>query len=172
MRRALLALVLLAATPAAAQSAVEAAAGELGLFFDPTRGMEIESQELQAEQAEQGGDRIVFRGGVSAVQGATRLTCDWLEARYGAAGGAAERVTARGNVRLVGEQTRIACAELVYDGPACRVTCRGENPPASLERGDDALRGGEIEFDLCTKAVRVRGGAAIRVTPQPVEAAR
>ena len=171
MIRALLAAALLAASPAAAQSAAETAAGEIGQLFDPTRGMQIESQELEAVRVEQGGDRVVFRGGVSVVQEATRLTCDWLEARYGPDGGAPERFSARGHVHVAGPETQIACAELVYDGPACRVTCRGESPPASIRKGDDTLRGEEIELDLCSKTVRVRGGASITVGPQPVEAA-
>jgi lipopolysaccharide export system protein LptA len=163
MRLAGLLVLLWLAQPVAAQNAAE----QLGVLFDRDRPIDVRSDEFEAERGEGAGagDRVVFRGKVVALQDPTRLSCDWLEARYPAGGGAPERLTARGNVQLTGNASRMECGELIYDGPACRLTCRRGEDPAAIQRGDDLLRGDEIELDLCSDTVRVRGGAAIRVSP-------
>ncbi len=151
------------AQPGAAQHAAE----QLGVLFDRDRPIEVQSDELEAMRGEGAGagDRVVFRGQVVALQDLTRLSCDWLEARYPAGGGAPERLTARGHVQLTGSASRMECGELIYEGAACRLTCRRGDDPAEIQRGDDVLRGDEIELDLCSDTLRVRGGAAIRVSP-------
>ncbi len=167
MRLALVSLLLLLAPSALAQDAARDAAAEVGLLFDPERGLDIESDELEAVRSPDGGDRIVFRGGVRAVQQDTRLACDWLETLYPDGGGAPQRITARGSVHMTGSQTEIRCSEMVYEASACRVTCRGDGQDAVVTKAEDVIRGREIELDLCTNTVRVRGGAAIRLRPRP-----
>ena len=163
MRLGGLLVLLWLAQPGAAQHAAE----QLGVLFDRDRPIDVRADELEAVRGEgEGeGDRVVFRGQVVALQDPTRLSCDWLEARYPAAGGAPERLTARGNVQLSGKASRMECGELIYEGAACRLTCRRGDAPAAIQRGDDVMRGDEIELDLCTDTVRVRGDAAIRVAP-------
>ena len=104
-----------------------------------------------------------------ATQDNLRLTCDWLEALYPPDGGNAQRITARGSVRLEQPGTTITCTELIYDSPACRVLCTSE--PAVVVRGDDVLKGREIELDLCKGTLKVRGGAALQLRPSPRPAA-
>ena len=167
MRAALLAALLALPAAAGAQDAAQSAAREIGLLFDASRGMNIESEELEALRPSEGGDRVVFRGRVVVVQLPTRMVCDWLEAQYPDGGGAPQRITARGGVRITGRETLVRCDEMVYESAACRVTCRGDEQFASITKAEDTLSGREIEFDLCRNTVRVRGGAAIRVGPRP-----
>lgn len=165
MRPAALLLLLSLAAPAAAQDPARAAR-DLGLFFDQRRPLDVRADELEAVRAEDGADRVVFRGAVQALQDETKLSCDWLEALYPKGGGAPEQLTARGNVQVAGNQSRMSCEELVYQAGPCLLTCRSAGEPATVERGEDVLRGREIEVDLCRNSVRVRGGASIRVGPE------
>lgn len=172
MRAALVALLLLVAPTALAQeveTGARRAADDLGVLIDPSKPMQIVAEEFQVERGPDGGDLITFTRSVRATQDNLQLTCDWLEARYPPGGGNAQLITARGTVELVQPGTKITCSELVYDSPACRVQCTSE--PAVVTRGQDVLRGREIELDLCKGTLKVRGGAAIQLRPSPEPAA-
>ena len=65
--------------------------------------------------------------------------------------------------------TELTCTELIYERVACTVTCTSDQGPAVVVRGDDVMRGREIESNLCDGKLRVRGGAAIELKPSPKE---
>ena len=98
-----------------------------------------------------------------------RLTCDWLEARYPKGGGNPDRITARGNVHATQPGSELTCTQLVYDRAGCTVTCTSDAGPAVVVRGNDIMRGREIETNLCDGKLRVRGGAAIELKPSRAE---
>ena len=176
MTRVLL-LTLLLLAPAAAAAPPEAgtaqqtaanarrAATDLGLVIDPSKPMNIQADEFEAARAEGGGDVITFSRSVVATQEDMRLSSDWLEARYPKGGGNPERITARGSVRVTQPGTEIVCGELVYDSRACRITCSSDVGTAVVTRGQDVIKGREIEIDLCANKLRVRGRAAIELRP-------
>lgn len=167
MKAAGLALLLLLAGAVSAQEEARRAAGQLGLSFDPSRPMQIEADEFEATRGEQGGDVITFHRNVLATQEELRLQCDWLEAQYAPGGGNPERIIARGSVRMSQDDTRVSCAELVYESDSCRVLCTGERVRAQITRGQDVMRGREIEMNLCKGTLRVRGSASIELRPEP-----
>jgi len=171
MTRVLLAALLLVALPAGAAPPDTAgenarrAATDLGLVIDPAKPMNIQADEFEAARAEDGGDIITFSRSVLATQEDMTLRTDWLEAQYPEGGGNPERITARGSVRVTQPGTEIICGELVYDARACRVTCTSETGTAVVKRGEDVMKGREIQMDLCANKLRVRGRAAIELRP-------
>jgi lipopolysaccharide transport protein LptA len=161
----------LAAAPLAHGQEVAArrTASDLGMLIDPSKPMQIVAEEFEVQRGDHGGDLITFSRNVRATQDGLRLTCDWLEALYPPEGGNAQRITARGSVQLEQPGTTITCTELLYDSPACRVLCTSD--PAVVIRGEDVLKGQEIELDLCKGTLTVRGGAALQLRPSPKPAA-
>ena len=167
----LLATLLLVALPAATARSETAgenarrAATDLGLLIDPSKPMNIQADEFEAARREGGGDVITFSRSVRVIQEDMILRSDWLQAQYPEGGGNPERITARGSVRLTQPGTEVECGELVYDARACRVTCSSDTGTAVVTRGKDVMRGREIEMDLCSNQLRVRGRAAIELRP-------
>lgn len=169
-RAMFLALLLLLAAPAArAEGDPGRAATDLGIVIDPSKPLKIRAEEFEASRHEGGGDVITFSRSVVATQEELRLTCNWLEARYPEGGGNPDRITARGSVRATQPGTELTCTELVYDRVACTVTCTSDQGPAVVVRGEDVMRGREIETNLCDGKLRVRGGAAVELKPSPKE---
>lgn len=166
---AVAALLLLAAPVVQAQGGPEQAVSDLGITIDPSKPLNIRAEEFEATRLEGGGDIITFRGSVVAVQEDLRLTCDWLEARYPKGGGNPDRITARGNVHAIQPGSELTCTQLVYDRAGCTVTCTSDAGPAVVVRGNDIMRGREIETNLCDGKLRVRGGAAIELKPSRAE---
>ena len=168
-RAAFLALLLLAASVAQAEGEPEWVASELGIAIDPDKPLKIRAEEFEATRTKGGGDIITFHRSVVAIQEDVRLTCDWVEARYPKGGGNPDWITARGSVRATQPGSELTCAELVYDRAGCTVTCTGDPGPAVVVRGEDVIRGREIETNLCDGKLRVRGGAAIEMKPSRAE---
>ena len=169
-RATCLALALLLAAPLArAGDDPGRAATDLGIVIDPSKPLKIRAEEFEASRQEGGGDVITFSRSVVATQEQLRLTCNWLEARYPEGGGNPDRITARGSVHATQPGAEMTCTELVYDRLACTITCTSDQGPAVVVRGDDVMRGREIETNLCDGKLRVRGGAAIEFKPSPKE---
>lgn len=166
--------VALLATPSppeapAAEPAGSTPAGAPFGFSTSEGPLEINSDELEAR--EQGGARtLVFRKNVQAVQGDFRLRCQRLEAAYPAGSSQPSRLLASGDVVLTQGAQKAWCDEAEYQRSAALLVCRGNG---RFRDGDNELRGSEIEIDLRSESVKVRGGAQIVIeqdAPPPVSA--
>lgn len=160
----------IAAAPASGQesgeSGADRAAKRLGVNLSGGEPMSIASESLEVVPAEAGGsEKVVFTTNVKVVQGDMSLYCDWLEAIYpeGTGQGRPDRITARGNVRIVQAGSEALCSEAVFDNTACRAECSREGGRALLRRGDDEIEADVISFDLCNGVVKAKGGAVVRV---------
>jgi len=145
-----------------ASSSPQAGAEEPG-FLGTGRSDEpinIRSDELEA--FEEGGERrFVFRQDVEVRQGDLRLTSRHLEAFYPKGSSQPDRLEARGNVVLVQEGREARCDRAIYLRSEGRVVCLGDD--AVLLQDGDRVRGKEIEFDLDTERLVVRGGADVEL---------
>jgi lipopolysaccharide export system protein LptA len=143
----------------------EGLASDLGIMIDPTKPMDIRAEEFEAGRSPSGGDIITFRRQVVAKQEDMLLRCDWLQAIYPPGGGNPTKISARGDVKLTQTGRELSCQDLAYDAENCRVLCTSD--PAVVRRGEDEMRGREIELDLCKGTVIVRGDAIIQLKPAP-----
>ena len=166
MRIAAAALLVLFAASALAQDA-QRGARDLGIMIDPSKPMNIRAEVFEAVSRDSGGDVFTFNRKVVATQEEMTLECDWLEAKYSQRGGAPERITARGSVRMSQTGTELSCNELIYESPACRVTCTADSGLATVTRGGDVIRGRSIQMNLCEGILRVQGSASIELVPRP-----
>ena len=170
MSRLLLAVCLAAfglPAVAGAEDATEEAAARFGLSLSEEAPTSIRSQELEAEQGPDGGERVVFRGEVVVEQGTLRIFCDRLEATYAKGGeGSPERMVCSGQVRLVQGEREASCTEAIFESRKNRAVCRSSDGPATLRRGESLVEGKEIVFDLARSTVKVTGGAVVRVAPR------
>ncbi len=177
MRGPLAAVLLLGlAASAGAQTPVETEGGKktadrFGLKVATGAPIDISASELLVAD-EQASDRVVFQGGVRVRQADMSLTCDWLEAAYpsGAKGGRPDRIHARGSVEIAQQDVTARCTEAVYESARCRLLCTDRSGNAQLIRGDNVVRGDEIEFDVCKGVLKVRG-ARVHIASEPPEAA-
>jgi len=120
----------------------------------------IRSGELEA--FEEGGERrFVFRQDVEVRQGDLRLTSRHLEAFYPKGSSQPDRLEASGDVVLVQEGREARCDRATYLRDEGRVVCLGDD--AVLLQDGDRVRGKEIEFDLDTERLVVRGGADVEL---------
>jgi len=122
--------------------------------------LNIRSAELEA--FEEGGERrFVFRRDVEVRQGDLRLTSRHLEAFYPKGSSQPDRLEASGDVVLVQEGREAYCDRATYLRSEGRVVCLGDD--AVLVQDGDRVRGKEIEFDLDTERLVVRGGADVEL---------
>jgi lipopolysaccharide transport protein LptA len=135
--------------------------------------LSIQSEEMEALQADDGTRRFLFRRNVRLAQGDMHVYSRRMEAFYPAAGdGGPSRMVATGQVRLRQEGRRAKCERATFYTQESRVVCEGRD--AELVQGTDRVRGREIEFFLDTDRMIVRGGADVFLEPSaaaPEEAA-
>ena len=148
----LLALALIAPVPAFAQS---------GLRFqtDPDAPLTLAAKTMRWQQAQGVSD---LRGNVRVTQGPMRLRANEMQIRF-AADGAAETLTARGDVELVNEDGQRATAETAdFDIQKDRLVLRGT--VVMQARGGDGrtqsqkLSGETLSIDMASGRARLRGG--------------
>ena len=68
-------------------------------------------------------------------------------------------------MRLEQGANSVSCEEFVYDEPSCLATCKGSATPASVVRNGDTIVGNQIDLDLCSGNVKVRGNVRILLRP-------
>ena len=119
----------------------------------------IESEEIEVVDRE-GLRHLVFRGGVTVVQGDITLQTDYLEAFYPEGASRPDRMEATGNVRVRQRDRRAHCEHATYLREQQVITCRGQ---AEVFRDCDRVRGREIHFNLDRESVRVVGAASVMI---------
>ena len=126
---------------------------------DSSLPIEITADILEVEQ----GDQIAtFTGNVDAVQGELVLSADKLRVFYGDSDGAGEaapgatgsirRIEAEGNVFITSPQETAQGESGVYDVADDRLALDGS---VVLTRGDNVIRGDQLEMDLASGRSRV-----------------
>ena len=149
----------------AAQDSLSGTPADLGLRIDKNKPLNVNADEFEAQRGEDDRDVFEFRRNVTATQEDLNLTCDWLQVRYATEGRQTERIEARGNVRLKQGANSVSCEEFVYDEPTCLAICKGNATPASVVRNGDTIDGRQIDLDLCSGNVKVRGNVRIMLRP-------
>ncbi len=136
----------------------------LGVQLESGVPMTITSDELEAMRDESGAERIIFTRNVHVEQGELEVFCDWLEAVYpNAAGGQADRITARGSVRILQMGREAICTEAIFDNVKETAECTTDGGKARLRRGEDTILADRIHFDLRTGKFRASGGVEVQV---------
>lgn len=153
------------ATAVLAQDTGRSSPADLGLRIDKNKPLNVNADEFEAQRADDGKDVFEFRRNVIATQNDLQLTCEWLQVRYATKGRETERIEARGTVRLAQAGNSVACEEFVYDERSCIAVCKGGATPASVVRNGDTINGKQIDLDLCTGNVKVRGNVRIMLRP-------
>lgn len=149
---------------AALLAAVLAAAPQPGLAQpvlpgkDKTTPIEIVADSLVVRQSER---LAIFSGNVDATQGDRSLRADELKVFYGeeqpGGGQGIRRIEATGRV-VVTEPGQTAQGDRgVYDPDANKIRLDGN---VVLTRGDNVVRGGQLEMDLATGTAVVRAARA------------
>ncbi len=152
---------------AAPRGAGSAAAGEAKSGFQSTAPISIKSDELEAIQ--KGKERFfLFTGHVFVQQDNVTLHSDRLEAYYPEGSSQPERLVATGHVIIEQEGKTAICDQATYLNTAQRVFCRGS---AELRQGQDSARGKEIELQLDTERMFIRGDALVVLKPKEKEKA-
>ncbi len=129
------------------------------LFSREGGPLKITSDELEAIQS--GGSRtFVFERNVHVTQGALTLQSDRLEVFYPTASGQPEKLMATGHVLLRQQGKEVRCERATYLRAQERIYCRGN---ASMQQDQDVVYGDEIEYELETERLFVRGGARVRI---------
>lgn len=149
------------------------AAERLGLSMSSGQPIEIRADELEALPDKTGRDRVIFQRNVRVSQADMVLHCNWLEAVYPKrpegsdtpVGGQPERITARGDVRIVQAGNEARCSEAVFDNQACSAECTASDGRATLRRGEDVIEADRIQFDLCKGLLKATGDVVIRAKP-------
>lgn len=161
-------------SPAPSQAAAGRAgrpAGGIKSAFKDDAPISIKSDELEAVQ--KGNSRVfLFSGHVKVAQDNVVILSDRLEAQYPDGSSQPEKLVASGHVTIDQEGRRALCDQATYVSSARRIFCRGN---AELRQGDDRARGKEIELQLDTERMFIRGDAEVVVkprekTPAPAEA--
>lgn len=137
----------------------KAAGNPLGGFAtDPNEPIEIEADALEVEDKRQ---TATFIGNVLAVQGATRLRSDRLQATYapGADGGRTQvrEIYATGKVHVLSKDDQSADGDWARYVVADRRIIMGDR--VVLTQGKNVIRGTKLFIDLNTGRSRVSGGA-------------
>ena len=130
--------------------------------FDSKAPISINSSELEAIQ-EGNKRRFVFTGKVEVKQDNVSLTADRLDAFYPADSSQPDRLVASGHVVVNQDGKQARCDEATYLSREQRIFCRGN---AELRQGDDRAQGKDIELQLDTSKMYIRGGAQIRIQPR------
>jgi lipopolysaccharide transport protein LptA len=130
--------------------------------FKDDAPISIKSDELEAVQ--KGNSRVfLFSGHVKVTQDNVVLHSDKLEAQYPDASSQPEKLVATGHVTIDQEGKRAVCDQATYENTARRIFCRGN---AELRQADDRARGKEIELQLDTNRMFIRGDAEVVVKPR------
>ncbi len=146
------------------EKAATAGIERLGVQLDSGAPMKITSDELEALRDESGAERIIFTQNVHVEQGELEVFCDWLEAIYPeTAGGQADRITARGSVRILQTGREAICTEAIFDNVKQTAECTTEGGKSRLRRGEDTIRADRIYFDLQTGKFRASGRVEVEV---------
>jgi len=144
-----------------------AAGGEAKSGFQSTAPVSIKSDELEAIQ--KGKERFfLFTGHVLVTQDNVTLHADRLEAYYPEGSSQPERLVATGRVLIEQEGKTAICDQATYLNTAQRIFCRGS---AELRQGQDTARGREIELQLDTERMFIRGDALVVLKPKEKEQA-
>ncbi len=148
---AVLTLSAIAASPGAGQS----------LDHDQTLPIEISADSLEVAQEER---VATFAGNVDAVQGDLVLSAKTLKVRYegkgdsiglaAGTGGTINQIEASGDVILSSPEETAEGDLGVYDVPARLITLTGD---VILTRGENVIRGKQLELDLVTGKSRMLG---------------
>ncbi|MCS6780884.1 MAG: hypothetical protein NZ555_14420 [Geminicoccaceae bacterium] len=129
------------------------AQGQLLPGQDSKAPIEIVADSLEVRQNER---RAIFKGNVDATQGERSLRADELHVLYGEERGGGQqirRIDAIGRV-IVSEPGQTAQGERgSYDPVAGKILLDGN---VVLTRGEDVVRGGQLEMDLATGTAVVR----------------
>ncbi|HBZ69387.1 MAG TPA: hypothetical protein DEP35_06505 [Deltaproteobacteria bacterium] len=140
-------------------------AAEAKSGFQSTAPISIKSDELEAIQ--KGKERFfLFTGHVFVQQDNVTLHSDRLEAYYPEGSSQPERLVATGHVLIEQEGKTAICEQATYLNTAQRVFCRGS---AELRQGQDSARGKEIELQLDTERMFIRGDALVVLKPKEKE---
>lgn len=161
----LLCAVALSGAPGWAQDPGRSSPADLGLRIDKNKPLNVNADEFEAQRADDGQDVFEFRRNVTATQNDLQLTCEWLQVQYATEGRETEHIKARGSVRLTQGANSVSCEEFVYDEPSCIAICKGGATAASVVRNGDTIDGKQIDLDLCTGNVKVRGNVRIMLRP-------
>jgi lipopolysaccharide transport protein LptA len=130
--------------------------------FQSTAPISIKSDELEAVQ--KGKERyFLFTGHVFVQQDNVTLHSDRLEAYYPEGSSQPERLVATGRVLIEQEGKTAVCDQATYLNTAQRIFCRGS---AELRQGQDSARGKEIELQLDTERMFIRGDALVVLKPK------
>lgn len=120
--------------------------------------IEIVADSLVVRQAER---LAVFSGNVDATQGERSLRADELKVFYGeerpGGGQGIRRIEASGRVVVVEPGQTAQGDRGVYDPEAAKIRLDGN---VVLTRGDNVVRGGQLEMDLATGTAVVRAARA------------
>lgn len=146
---AVAAAVWLPAAAALAQGAEVAFGG--GLKQDTSLPVEIESDQLQVNQAD---GTAVFLGNVRVAQGPMRLAAQSVRVEYAPEGGAIRRLHASGGVTLANEREAAEAAEAVYTIDSGEVVMTGN---VLLTQGQNTLTGQRLVIDLKAGTGRMEG---------------
>jgi lipopolysaccharide transport protein LptA len=150
------------AKPAAARGTAK---GDVKSAFQSTAPISIKSAELEAVQ--KGKERyFLFTGHVFVQQDNVTLHSDRLEAYYPEGSSQPERLVATGHVLIEQEGKTAVCDQATYLNTAQRIFCRGS---AELRQGQDTARGKEIELQLDTERMFIRGDALVVLKPKEKE---
>jgi lipopolysaccharide transport protein LptA len=142
-----------------------AAAGGVKSGFQSTAPISIKSDELEAIQKEK--ERFfLFTGHVFVQQDNVTLHSDRLEAYYPEGSSQPERLVATGHVTIEQEGKTAVCDQATYLNTAQRIFCRGSG---ELRQGQDTARGKEIELQLDTERMFIRGDALVVLKPKEKE---
>jgi lipopolysaccharide export system protein LptA len=151
------------------------ATGEAKSGFQSTAPISIKSDELEAVQKCAPGSSapcaakerfFLFTGHVFVKQDNVTLRSDRLEAYYPEGSSQPERLVATGHVFVEQEGKTAVCEQATYLNTAQRIFCRGS---AELRQGQDSARGKEIELQLDTERMFIRGDALVVVKPKEKE---
>lgn len=148
-----------AAKPVAKPAAKPTSSNPLGGFAtDPNEPIEIEADALEVEDKKQ---TATFIGNVLAVQGATKLHSDRLQATYApdAKGGRTQvrEIYATGKVHVLSKDDQSADGDWARYVVADRRIIMGDR--VVLRQGKNVIRGTKLFIDLNTGRSRVSGGA-------------
>jgi lipopolysaccharide transport protein LptA len=143
--------------------------------------LEINAGRQTLRERADGGRISSWSGNVVLTQGDLKLSCEKLEISFASEkkGGAVEKIEALGKVDIAQRDVALQCDRAVYEESTCRAVCERTNActnpgplaqPALLRQGKDTVRGGRIEFDVCTGDFEVSCGASGLFQPRRPEA--
>jgi lipopolysaccharide export system protein LptA len=124
--------------------------------------IKIRADELEVIETDEG-RRFVFSLNVVVTQAEVMLQADRLEAFYPGEASQPDRLEARGHVRVRKGDRRASCDVAVYQRETQMLFCTGR---AEMLHGCDLVRGDEIDFDLESERVKVRGAPSVLLRPR------